>query len=166
MPFRVRAGQRFEIQWRAGESLQTRVALTRATEEEHQEVTGEAASDGASAAGRLWYMSTPDGAVRPRELTAQALRIIVPYDMTNRRQAGNREGANPAGLAVHGREWEITAEDFCPSMRFALGQPLDEVIEAGLTVLAELDEPEAEAPRPPAPEKAIRTGFGLDEDSE
>ena len=147
MPFRVRAGQRFDIQWREGESLQARVALAPCSEAEYQDVTAQAPSVKASEDERLWYMATPDGDAYPHELTDQAVRIIVPYDMTDRRQLPNREGENPAGLVLYGGDWVMSPAEFSLQLRFVVGRPLDAVIQAARAATSEDEgEPEAEAP--------------------
>ncbi|CAK0822814.1 unnamed protein product, partial [Prorocentrum cordatum] len=142
-------GQRFDIQWRGGESLQARVAVAPCTPTDYQEVTSLAPSEKAEEDGRLWYMATPDGDVYPHELTVQALRIIVPYDMRDRRQLLNREGANPVGVGTYGRDWVMSPAAFALQLRFVLGQSLDEVLETAVVSAGAPEEPEAEA-RPAA----------------
>ncbi|CAK0792247.1 unnamed protein product, partial [Prorocentrum cordatum] len=141
--------QRFDIQWRGGESMQARIAIAPCTPTDYQEVTSLDPSEKAEEDGRLWYMATPDGDVYPHELTAQALRIIVPYDMRDRRQLVNREGANPAGVGTYGRDWVMSPAAFALQLRFVLGQSLDEVLETAAAAGGAPEEPEAEA-RPAA----------------
>ncbi|CAK0881152.1 unnamed protein product [Prorocentrum cordatum] len=141
--------QRFDIQWRGGESMQARVAIAPCTPTDYQEVTSLAPSEKAEEDGRLWYMATPDGDVYPHELTVQALRIIVPYDMRDRRQLLNREGANPVGVGTYGRDWVMSPAAFALQLRFVLGQSLDEVLETAVVSAGAPEEPEAEA-RPAA----------------
>ncbi|CAK0869005.1 unnamed protein product [Prorocentrum cordatum] len=136
--------QRFDIQWRGGESMQARIAIAPCTPTDYQEVTSLDPSEKAEEDGRLWYMATPDGDVYPHELTAQALRIIVPYDMRDRRQLVNREGANPAGVGTYGRDWVMSPAAFALQLRFVLGQSLDEVLETAAAADGAPEEPEAE----------------------
>ncbi|CAK0874488.1 unnamed protein product, partial [Prorocentrum cordatum] len=149
------------IQRRRGESLQARVALSPCTAAEHTAVAGQKPSVNAEADERLWCMVAPDGGVYPHELTVQALRIVVPNDMTDHRQLPNRGGANPAGLGAYGQDWGMTPAEFCLQMRIAMGRSLEDVIARGLTALPPAAGPEEEVQALAPASPRIGSGSGL-----
>ena len=120
-----RAGQRIEIQWRAGEDCQSRLLLAPASPTEYQEVMGENAPDGAGARNALWFALTPDGDLYPHCLEPPAIRGAVGLNAAGQRVPNSVVGIGPAAAARrYGRDWAPSPLEFVEAWEFATGKSL------------------------------------------